>query len=215
MDAALSVHDASVRYGRGPTVFEGFSEEFCPGEIVALTGRSGVGKSTLLYALSLLIRLQSGQVRYGGRSVSDLDDVAQSRFRSTAMGYVFQDAALDPGRSIVDNVCEPAVYAGRRGHQVRDRARALLARFGVSEPPGRKPGQVSGGQAQRVALCRALLLRPAVIFGDEPTGNLDTQTADVVWAALAQHAGDGGIVIVATHDEALARRADRQVVLPR
>jgi lipoprotein-releasing system ATP-binding protein len=145
--------------------------------------------------------------------VAALTDAGRSAWRASTTGFVFQDAMLDPARTVLDNACEPAVFAGIPRGEARRRARHLLERFGLGDRAGHLPGEVSGGQAQRVGLCRALLTEPELVLGDEPTGNLDRTSADVVWQALTDLADRGATVVVATHDEALAQRADRRVVL--
>nr|WP_232229595.1 ATP-binding cassette domain-containing protein [Cellulomonas bogoriensis] len=187
--------------------------EFPAGAITALTGPSGSGKSTLLYVLALLLRPTSGHVEWDGRAVEGLDDGARSRLRAARAGFVFQDAMLDPGRTVLDNVCEGALFAGMPRREAERRAVELLERIGVSHRIDHRPGEISGGQAQRVALCRALLTDPDVVFADEPTGNLDHASAEVVWQALTHRARAGATVVVATHDEALAERSDHRVVL--
>jgi lipoprotein-releasing system ATP-binding protein len=127
------------------------------------------------------------------------------------MGFVFQDAVLDPARTVIDNVCEAGLYAGLTRTQARLRAVALLERFEVGLQWDRRPGEVSGGQAQRVALCRALLNQPRVILADEPTGNLDQVSAGLVLNALQESAREGSVVVVASHDPDVVARADRVI----
>ncbi len=189
------------------------TETFPPGRISALTGPSGAGKSTLLYLLALLQRPTSGLVLWDGVPAQSLGDTERSRIRATRVGFVFQDALLDPARTVLDNVCEAALYGGMPRLAAVERARELMARFGVAHREEHRPGEISGGQAQRVALCRALLTNPEVVFADEPTGNLDQQSAGVVWGALRAHADSGATVIVSTHDPALVAASDHVVQL--
>src|SRR5690606_34895971 len=140
-------------------------------------------------------------------------DHVRARVRARWFGFVFQDTALDPRRPVLEAVLEPALYAGEAPARYRDRALALMARFGVSLRPYALPGEISGGQAQRVGLCRALLLEPAVVFADEPTGNLDAGSAEVVTGALAEVARAGTAVVIATHDERLVAACTRAVSL--
>ena len=210
----LEVRDLGFAYAaRSTPVLASVSASFAEGAITAVTGPSGAGKSTLLYLLGLLLRPSSGAVLVGGRAVSPLSDAERSVIRSRTVGFVFQDALLDRSRSALDNVLEPAVFAGVRRAAVEPRARELLERMGVAHRARHRPGQMSGGQAQRVALCRALLLRPRIVLGDEPTGNLDRENAEVVWAVLAGEAAAGVTVVVATHDDVLVSRADHRVHL--
>ena len=209
------VEGLGLRYPRAAApVFSSLSAAFAPGALTAVTGPSGSGKSTLLYVLGLLVRPTAGDVLWGGVPTQGLTDLERSRIRARDIGFVFQDALLDPARSILENVCDAGLFAGMdRAVQV-ERAQVLLGRFGVEHRASHKPGEISGGQAQRVALCRALLTSPRVVLGDEPTGNLDAGSAGVVWDALQDHARTGATVVVATHDERLADTADHRLVLP-
>ncbi len=212
--AAIEAHEIVFAYRRGlAPVIENLTAVLPTGAVTAVTGASGSGKSTLLYVLALLLRPQAGRIAWAGRSVSGTSDRERSRLRAERTGFVFQDAMLDPARSVLDSVCESALYAGLPTAEAVSRAHQLLERFGVEHRAGHRPGEISGGQAQRVALCRALLTHPTLIFADEPTGNLDAATADLVWGALAEHAASGGTVVVATHDQELVRRSDERIVL--
>ncbi|MCO7274724.1 MULTISPECIES: ABC transporter ATP-binding protein [Cellulosimicrobium] len=210
----LATDGLTFAYRHGtPPVIDDLTTAFAPGAVTAVTGPSGSGKSTLLYVLALMLRAESGEVLWDGEPASGLADAEAARLRAAHVGFVFQDAMLDPARSILDNVCESALFAGMGTRAARSRAEELLARFGVGHRATHRPGEISGGQAQRVALCRALLTSPRVLFGDEPTGNLDHASARVVWEALVEHARDGATVVVATHDEELAAEADHRLVL--
>lgn len=188
--------------------------EFNGGETVALTGPSGRGKSTLLYVLGLLLTPTAGEVEVMGEPTSALSDAGRSSLRAKRMGFIFQDAELDPARSVLDSVIEPALYAGGTRRGSVGRARQLLDAFGVHARAEHLPGQISGGQAQRVALCRALMNRPAIILADEPTGNLDRSNAENVLDHLLAAARDENVaLIVATHDPFVLSRADRVVKL--
>lgn len=211
---SVGARDLVFAYRRGaPPVLDGTTLELEPGTLTTLTGSSGSGKSTLLYVLALMLRPTSGVVTWDGRAVESLPDGERSRLRATHAGFVFQDAMLDPSRSVLDNVCESAIFAGVPRAEAAAHARVLLDRFGVAHRADYRPGEISGGQAQRVALCRALLTTPDVLLGDEPTGNLDDASAQVVWDALREHAATGATVVVATHDERLAALGDRRVRL--
>ncbi|MCL1840432.1 MAG: ABC transporter ATP-binding protein [Propionibacteriaceae bacterium] len=214
MGAALGARDLSFAYRRGfPPVVSQVSFDVPTGAVVALTGASGSGKSTLLYLLALMIHPGGGEVTWQGRATSRLSDAERSRLRASRMGFVFQDALLDPGRTVLANVCDSGLFAGMGHAQARARARELLARFDVAHRADHRPGEISGGQAQRVALCRALLTDPAVVFADEPTGNLDDASAGVVIDAFTDYAAGGGTVVLATHDHDLAARCDLQIRL--
>lgn len=212
--ARLECADLTFSYRRSAApVLDRVGLEFPAGSVTVLTGASGSGKSTLLYVLAGLLRPRTGRVLWDGLDVAALVDADRSAWRAATTGFVFQDAMLDPARTVLDNACEPAVFAGLPRREARRRARDLLERFGLGDRSGHRPGEISGGQAQRVGLCRALLTEPELVFGDEPTGNLDGRSAEVVWQALTGVAARGATVVVATHDEDLVRRADHRVVL--
>ncbi|ACZ29885.1 ABC transporter related protein [Xylanimonas cellulosilytica DSM 15894] len=196
-----------------PPVISDLTVDLPAGATTALTGPSGSGKSTLLYLLALMIRPTNGEVVWDRVPASRMADAARSRLRASQVGFIFQDALLDPSRSVLANVCDSGLFAGMRREDAVARARELMARFGVDHREDHKPGEISGGQAQRVAICRALLTNPRVVFADEPTGNLDEDTAAVVWQALTDHAATGATVVVATHDGSLVARADHEVRL--
>jgi lipoprotein-releasing system ATP-binding protein len=193
---------------QGAPVVDDLSYEFDRGAVTAVTGPSGCGKSTMLYILALMLHPTSGLVRYDGDPVSQLSDSQRSRLRAQTVGFVFQDAVLDPSRTVLDNVVEGALYAGLDHEAARARALGLMHEFGVDHRADHRPGEVSGGQAQRVAICRALLKRPRILLADEPTGNLDPTSSLVVWDALTVAAAQGATVIVATHDPSLAAQSD-------
>jgi ABC-type lipoprotein export system ATPase subunit len=181
--------------------------------MVAITGESGRGKSTLLYMLGLMLKPNEGSIYLEGSPVSSLRDSLRARHRATSYGFVFQDAALDATRSVLDNVLEGSLYRLVDRKEQVGRATALLTEFGLVDRSRFKPGQVSGGQAQRISLCRALLGDPEVILADEPTGNLDAVSADVVLTALRRKAMQGGLVIFSTHDQKVVDRCDRKIEL--
>lgn len=224
--STLSVHDLTFRYGRGQEeLFGGLTHTFAPGKVTAVTGPSGRGKSTLLYVLGLMLTPSRGRVTLGEHDVSSVSDAERARVRAARIGFVFQDAALDAARPVLDSVIEPALYAGSARRAARARGRALLEQMGVAARAEHRPGQVSGGQAQRVAVCRALVTDPAVVLADEPTGNLDRANAEGVLRALARATGSsdddgpgnsGGTqrtVIVATHDPFVLEHADEVLAL--
>lgn len=190
-----------------------WNAEFVAGELVAVTGPSGRGKSTLLYLLGLMLKPSEGEVLVAGESVARLPDARRSGLRANLFGFVFQDAALDATRSVLDNVVETALYRGEPRRFAVERARELMSQFGVDLRAEAKPGEVSGGQAQRIALCRALLGNPRILLADEPTGNLDPASADVVVQAFQAQAASGAAVIIVTHDPALVARCDRKLEL--
>jgi len=201
----LTVEGLEHRYraAEHPTI-RPLSHTFDSGSLTAVTGPSGSGKSTLLYILALMLTPTAGRIVWDGLDVQQLPDADRSRLRAQHVGFVFQDAVLDLSQTALDNVLEAARIAGLDERPARGRAIELMERFGVAERAHHRPGQVSGGQAQRIALCRALVTDPDVVFADEPTGNLDAESAEIVWAALAEAAAEGATVIVATHDRSRA-----------
>jgi len=203
----------SFRYPRGTALFDSWDCTFRTGQVTAVAGRSGSGKSTLMFMLGLMLRPSSGEILVGEVPYGHANDATRARARARLFGFVFQDAALDPHRTVLDNVLEPTLYAGRSRAESLPIAQNLLARFGVALRADAKPGQISGGQAQRIALCRALLGDPPVLLADEPTGNLDAESSAVVFAALREHATRGHVVVVVTHDHHIAAQCDRIVTL--
>lgn len=214
----LAVRDLAFAYTRGgEELFDGLTHNFTPGAVTAVTGPSGRGKSTLLYVLGLMLTPTRGTVLLDGQAVSSAPDATRSRVRAHRVGFVFQDSALDPTRTVLDSVLEPALYAGWSLTAAQVRGRELLDQLGVGDRADHRPGEVSGGQAQRVAVARALVTDPAVVLADEPTGNLDRDNATGVLAALSAAAGTGGgtarTVVVATHDPFVLEHADKVLAL--
>jgi ABC-type lipoprotein export system ATPase subunit len=159
--------------------------------------------------LGLLLRPAQGELRLDGERISGLGDRERARLRARRFGFVFQDAALDASRTVLDNITEGAVYRLEDRRLLRQRAADLLDQLGVDVPLQRRPGEISGGQAQRIALCRALIHAPTVLLADEPTGNLDAASAGVVLDALAHAADAGAVVVIATHDERVVARCEQ------
>nr|WP_300338717.1 ATP-binding cassette domain-containing protein [Actinomyces sp.] len=210
----LAVRDLTFAYTRhSPELFESLSHSFAAGRCTALTGPSGRGKSTLLYVLGLILAPRTGQVLLDGVSVADAPDTERSRLRASRIGFVFQDSELDAHRTLTESVAEPGLYAGLSAAQARERARRLLGRLGLADQAGKRPTQVSGGQAQRAAVCRALLMDPDVVLADEPTGNLDRGNAAAVLDALDEASQRGCTVVIATHDPYVVDRCQEVVEL--
>jgi putative ABC transport system ATP-binding protein len=183
------------------------------GEAVAIMGPSGSGKSTLLSLLGCLDRPTRGEYRLDGQLVSALDDDALSRIRNRRIGFVFQSFHLIPQLTVAENVETPLFYAGVAEAPSRRRALAALERVGLSHRAEHRPAELSGGEAQRAAVARALVTEPRLLLADEPTGNLDTVTGEEVAALLQSVHREGRTVVLVTHNEALARRAERVVRL--
>jgi len=180
------------------------------GEIVALLGPSGSGKSTLLQAVGLLEGGFEGSIRIAGEEAAKADAQGRTRIRRDRLGFVYQFHHLLPDFTAVENVVLPQLIHGAEMQPARARAQALLSALGLSQRLTHRPSQLSGGEQQRVAVARALANRPALVLADEPTGNLDEATADIVFAEflrLVRH--EGSAALVATHNERLAMKMDR------
>jgi ABC-type lipoprotein export system ATPase subunit len=187
------------------------------GEFVAVVGQSGSGKSTLLMVLGGLARPTAGRVLVGGADLYAMGPAARARLRADRFGFVFQTFQLVPYLSALENVLVPqlAPAGGLSSAALRTRARELLERFGLSGRSAHRPSQLSAGERQRVALARALLRSPSVLLADEPTGNLDGESARAVFGHLLEFQKSGGTVVLVTHDEKLAADAGRVVRLER
>ena len=182
------------------------------GELAAVVGPSGAGKTTLLYLLAGLARPTEGEVWLDGQPLFSLPDDQLSTLRNRKLGFVFQYHHLLPDLDACDNVGLPLRVAGASRREARQKARALLQGMGLSHRLDHKPGELSGGEQQRVAVARALVLDPAVVLADEPTGNLDRANSEAVFALLQQAARKGGqAVVMVTHNPDLAAKASRTV----
>ena len=185
-----------------------------PGEMVAVVGASGSGKSTLLHLLGGLDRPTGGAVAVGGESMSALDEEGRSRLRAKAVGFVFQFHHLLPEFTALENVMMPGWIAGRPTTVVRERAESLLADLGLTARAEHKPAELSGGEQQRIAVARALHLKPWVLLADEPTGNLDrSATATLLEIFERYRAEERQAIVIATHNMDVARAAGRAVTL--
>jgi putative ABC transport system ATP-binding protein len=199
--------------GAAVVALDGISIAVHAGETMSITGPSGSGKSTLLAILGCLDRPSTGERRVKGRPVDELDDAQLSRLRNRTFGFVFQSFHLIPQLTVVENVETPLLYGNVPERSWRELAFQALDRVHLRHRADHRPSELSGGEAQRAALARALVTDPELLLADEPTGNLDSRTGAEV-AELLFHLGRErrGLVLV-THDEALAARADRRVVL--
>jgi len=196
--------------GRDLQVLRGVDFAIQPGEMVALVGPSGSGKSTLLHIAGLLERPDQGEVRIAGQPVGRLSDAERSRLRRRALGFVYQYHHLLPEFSALENVVVPQMIAGTGRAAARARASELLTGVGLGERLDHRPARLSGGEQQRVALARALANRPVVILADEPTGNLDPETAAHVFEILTTLVRQSRVAaLIATHNLELAHRMDR------
>nr|WP_295374522.1 ABC transporter ATP-binding protein [uncultured Sphingosinicella sp.] len=185
-----------------------------PGEIVALLGPSGSGKSTLLQAVGLLEGGFQGSIRINGEEAAQLDNDGRTRLRRDALGFVYQFHHLLPDFNATENVVIPQLVHGAGTAEARQRAESVLSSLGLAHRLHHRPSQLSGGEQQRVAVARALANRPSLVLADEPTGNLDEKTADVVLAEFLRLVREeGSAALVATHNERLAAKMDRVVRL--
>jgi lipoprotein-releasing system ATP-binding protein len=194
------------------TVLRGIDLSVAEGEIVAVVGASGAGKSTLLHIIGTLDRPTGGVVRYSGVDVFALPEDEIASFRNRQVGFVFQFHHLLPEFSAVENVAMPALIHGEELQSVKGRALELLREVGMEDRADQRPPKLSGGEAQRVAVARALMNSPKVVLADEPSGNLDSANADLLHALIWDLSRKRGqTFIVVTHNESLARQADRVV----
>ncbi len=209
----LSAHDLQLRYG-STVALAGAGVTVPEACVVALVGPSGSGKSSLLYCLAGLVRPDAGTVLLGADDLTRCPDDTLSDLRRREFGFVFQSAQLVPELTLRQNVGLPLELNGVSRNRRERRVAELLAALGIAEQADRRPSQVSGGQAQRAAVARAMVHRPRVLFADEPTGALDSANGEVVLQALMRLARENGTsVVLVTHDERLAAQADRVVAL--
>ena len=213
----IELSDVVKQYqtGAGPlTVLHSLTLAVGRGEFVTVTGPSGCGKSTLLNMLTGIDRPTRGQVSIGGVRLNDLSENQMARWRGRNVGVIFQFFQLLPSLTILENVMLPMDFCDTyRAGERKQRALALLAQVSMSDQAHKLPAAVSGGQQQRAAIARALANNPSIIVGDEPTGNLDSATADQVFALFARLVGQGKTLVMVTHDRELAARAPRTVRL--
>jgi lipoprotein-releasing system ATP-binding protein len=216
-DAHLSLRGVHRGFGKGETavhVLESADLEVKSGELVAIVAPSGAGKSTLLHICGLLERPQSGEVAINGVSTSGMGDRQRTMLRRNTIGYVYQFHHLLPEFTALENIVMPQLIAGRAEKDAETRAHALLDLLGVDPRWHHRPAELSGGEQQRVAIARAAANHPRVILADEPTGNLDPATSDLVFAALLSLIrNEGAAGLIATHNHDLAKRADRIVTI--
>jgi lipoprotein-releasing system ATP-binding protein len=217
-DFTLQVADLTKTYNAGKPnevrVLQGVSLDVKPGEVVALVAPSGAGKSTLLHIAGLLDTPDDGTVQIEGTDMTRLSDRKRTAVRRSTVGFIYQFHHLLPEFSALENIVLPQLANGCSEQAAEKHAMALLDRVGIAARAGHRPAALSGGEQQRVAFCRALANEPALLLADEPTGNLDPDTSDQVFAALMGLVRDTGLAaVIATHNLELAARMDRQVRL--
>jgi len=212
-DVILSTRAVEKSFGRTQAL-RGVSLELARGEVLAVTGPSGGGKSTLLHCLSGILRPEAGEVRYDGQRLDDLADAPRTRLRRREFGIVLQFGQLVPELTVEQNVALPLLLEGHDRSAARTAARAWLDRLDVGQMATALPGELSGGEAQRAALAWALVTGPQVVFADEPTGALDTVGGEALLDVLLSTTRErGASVVLVTHDNRVAAHADREVVL--
>ncbi|MGY1454530.1 ABC transporter ATP-binding protein [Streptomyces sp. SS8] len=206
---------AGLRKSYGPTpALDGADFSVRPGEVVAVMGPSGSGKSTLLHCLAGIIRPDSGTVHYRERELSAMSDAERSALRRSEFGFIFQFGQLVPELTCTENVALPLRLTGMGRREAEKRASGWLERLEVDDVRHHRPGQVSGGQGQRVAVARALVTGPRVVFADEPTGALDSLNGERVMQLLTDAARDtGAAVVLVTHEARVAAYSDREIVV--
>ncbi|HSB62103.1 MAG TPA: ABC transporter ATP-binding protein [Vicinamibacteria bacterium] len=212
----VALRDARRLYPRGAravAALDGVSLTVAEGENLAIMGPSGSGKSTLLAILGCLDRPTSGEYLLDGEPVSSLDDDRLSRLRNRHIGFVFQSFHLLPHLTVAENVETPFLYGDVPPREWRRRALAGLARVGLAERADHRPSELSGGEAQRAAIARALVTEPRLLLADEPTGNLDSTTGEEIARLLDGLHAEGRTILLVTHNERLARRAERMIRL--
>jgi putative ABC transport system ATP-binding protein len=209
----IEARDLELSFGATPAL-RGASLAADAGEMLAVMGPSGSGKSTLLYCLAGILQPSAGEVWFGGRRIDTLGETERSALRRDRFGFVFQSGQLVPELSAVENVALPLLLGGMRRASALAQARPWFGRLGLDGLEGRRSGELSGGQAQRVALARGLIKAPDVLFADEPTGSLDSLTGEQVMGLLTEAARDqGSTVILVTHEPRVAAYARREVIV--
>ena len=201
-------------FGKKTLALRGANLAVEPGEIVAVMGPSGSGKSTLLHCLAGILKIDSGEVRFEGDNIGKMSDKKRNQLRREKFGFVFQFSQLVPELTALDNVALPLLINGVNKTEAYTKAKAWLKKVGVEAVANQIPGELSGGQAQRVAVARAMVIEPKILFADEPTGSLDSLNSEKVMDLFIKTAKEvGTTVIMVTHEPTIAAYADRSVIV--
>lgn len=209
----ISAKDIKKAYGKTHAL-RGASLEVKKGEVLAIMGPSGSGKSTLLHSLAAIISVDSGEIKLNGKRIDKLPDDKRSILRRTMFGFVFQFGQLVPELTVEDNVALPLLLNKKDKKEAYKKAKRWIVEVGLSGKENNLPGELSGGQAQRIAIARAMVIEPQILFADEPTGSLDTFNSEKVMELFIKTAKEHGTtVIMVTHEPSIAAYADREIVV--
>jgi lipoprotein-releasing system ATP-binding protein len=210
MITVTDLHKSFVIGEQSLQVLKGIDLTIEQGELIAIVGASGAGKSTLLHILGLLDHPTKGTVNFKGQDLFQLSEPAQAEFRNRRIGFVFQFHHLLPEFTALENACMPALIQRRQPEEVKQEARSILQEVGLGARLNHKPGELSGGEQQRVAVARALLQKPELVLADEPTGNLDTRTGEALFSLMRElNKSRGTTFVIVTHNDKLSAQADR------
>ncbi len=212
-EVIISAKDIKKTYGKTHAL-RGASLRVKKGEVLAIMGPSGSGKSTLLHSLAAIISVDSGEIRLNGKRIDKLPDDKRSILRRTMFGFVFQFGQLVPELTVEDNVALPLLLNKKDKKEAYKKAKRWIAEVGLSGKENNLPGELSGGQAQRIAIARAMVIEPQILFADEPTGSLDTFNSEKVMELFIKTVKEHGTtVIMVTHEPSIAAYADREIVV--